>query len=67
MKTVFLVFLCLAVLFVAATHAESEEDEVSDFEVERTESMQLDEALRNDMEKLKIMAQKLRNFMKRRG
>ena len=49
MKTVFLVFLCVAVLFVAAIHAESDEDDVSDFEVERNESMELDEALRMNM------------------
>ena len=67
MKTVFLVFLCLAVLFVAEIHAESEEDDVSDFEVERTESMELDEALRMDMGKLKEMMQKLNALFKRKG
>ena len=67
MKTVFLVFLCVAVLFVAAIHAESDEDDVSDFEVERTESMELDEALRMDMGKLKEMMQKLNALFKRKG
>ena len=67
MKTVILVFLCLAVLFVAVIHAESEQSDVSDFEVERTESMELDEALRMDMAKLKEMMQKLNDLLKRRG
>ena len=67
MKTVFLVFLCVAVLFVAAIHAESDEDDVSDFEVERNESMELDEALRMDMGKLKEMMQKLNALFKRKG
>ena len=41
--------------------------DVSDFEVERTESMELDEALRMDMAKLKEMMQKLNDLLKRRG
>ena len=64
MKTVFLVFLCVAVLFVAAIHAESDEDDVSDFEVERNESMELDEALRMNMGKF---VQKLNALFKRKG